>query len=182
MIRLASSASSARTEILTSPSPSIASGNTECGIADVTIDMTPWVSSSPRTMLASTSDCVRKWPTRSGKWVVDRRLAIVEPRRGGGDVFDLQQDHRHIVVLRRVADKRRDFAQHALPELLGRQVRMLLHEPREAVLTKQIVCAVHRFGDAVREKEVQVALGERDRVLFEQLLEHLAIVELQAEH
>src|SRR5262245_4156784 len=103
MIRLASSASSSRTEMRTSPSPSTVSGNTEGGMADVTSDMTPCVSSRPRTMLASTSECVRKMTTRSGNLMVDDLVTV--DRGGSRQVFDLQQEHRHVVVLWRVADK-----------------------------------------------------------------------------
>ena len=46
------------------------------------------------------------------------------------DVVDPQQDHRHVVVLRRVADERRDLAQHALAQLIRRQVGVLLDELR----------------------------------------------------
>ena len=51
-------------------------------------------------------------------------------------VVDLQQDHRHVVVLRRVADERRDLAQHPLAQLVGRQVRVLLDQLRRAALRR----------------------------------------------
>src|SRR5262245_42335223 len=71
MMRLASSASSGCTEIRTSPSSFTESGKTECVTRDDTIDMTPFASSSARTMLASTSDCVRKIVTGSDMLNVD---------------------------------------------------------------------------------------------------------------
>ena len=43
-------------------------------------------------------------------------------------LVDLQQDHRHVVVLRRVADERGNLAQHPLAELVGRQVRVRLDQ------------------------------------------------------
>jgi hypothetical protein len=51
--------------------------------------------------------------------------------RGRRQLIHLQQDHRHVVVLRRVADKRRDLAQDALPQLLRGQVRMGLDKPAQ---------------------------------------------------
>src|SRR5262245_10620961 len=139
MICLASSASSSRTEIRTSPRPSTVSGNTECGIADWTIDITPCVSRRPRTMLASTSECVRKMTTRSGKRIrgllVDEAVAA-DCRGGRAQVVDLQQDQGHVVVLRRVADKRADLAQDAFAQFVGRQMRVLLDQPAETIFAE----------------------------------------------
>src|SRR5437667_5571553 len=105
MTRRASSASSARTDTRTSPRSVTDSGN--CATPDAATDGMPFASSSPRTMLASTSDCVRKMTTRSDT------------------SFHLQQNHRHVIVLRRVADERGDLAQDAFTQLVGRQIRML---------------------------------------------------------
>src|SRR2546423_10295837 len=121
MIRCASSASFGCTAIRTSVSPSIDSGKIACGTSDEITDITPCDSSRPRTMRASMSEWVRKITTRSGN--------------GFGHLVHLQQDHRHVVVLRRVADERRNLAQHALAQLVGRQVRVRfdeLTEPRLA--------------------------------------------------
>ncbi len=100
MMRRASSASSLRTDTRTSPSSATARGNTLCATSDPTTDITPFASSRPRTMLASTSECVRKITVRSAKRI------------------NLQKNHRHVVVLWRVADKRRDVAQDALAQFL----------------------------------------------------------------
>src|SRR5262249_42238928 len=108
MIRCASSASSGCTAMRTSLSPSIDSGKIACGTSDETIDMTPCDSSRPRTMRASMSECVRKMTTRSGN--------------GFGHLVHLEQNHRHVVVLRGVADERRDLAEHPLTQFVGRQM------------------------------------------------------------
>src|SRR5437870_10749353 len=120
MIRSASSASSGCTEIRTSPRALMASGKMDCGTSDAVTVGTPCASSSPRTTLASTSDCVRKMTTRSAT-----RFSAAA---GGchrlcgrcgcnGRLVDLEQDHRHVVVLRRGADERLDLAQNALAQL-----------------------------------------------------------------
>ena len=61
-------------------------------------------------------------------------------RRAGGRVerrvVDPQQDHRHVVVLRRVADKRLDLAQDALAQLVRRQVGVLLEQVGRAGLRR----------------------------------------------
>src|SRR6185436_9812466 len=105
MTRRASSASSTRTDSRTSARSVTASGY--CDTRDAATDGIPFASSSPRTILASISELVRKMTTRSdmGRNTPHHRL-------------HLQQDHRHVVVLRGVADKRRDIAQHALTPLL----------------------------------------------------------------
>src|SRR5581483_1295890 len=122
MMRLASSASLWCTARRTSPRSFTDSGNTECGTSDEIIDMMPCVSSSPRTICASMSECVRKMTTRSGN--------------GFGDLFDLQENHRHVVVLRRIADKRRDLAQDALAQFVRAKMRVQFGELPEASLAK----------------------------------------------
>src|SRR5439155_237058 len=143
MIRCASSASFGCTAIRTALSPSIDSGKIACDTSDEITDMTPCDSSRPRTMRASMSEWVRKITTRSGN--------------GFAHLVDLQQDHRHVVVLRGVADERGDFAQHAFAELVRRQVRVRFDELAEPRLAEAVVARVHRFADAVGEKEIQVA-------------------------
>src|SRR6185295_12317220 len=131
MIRCASSASLAWTAMRTSVRPSTDIGKTECNTSDETTDMTPCVSSSPRTICASMSECVRKMTTRSvtqphlpylphlpGRSLLGNLRELRAGQRDGDcRVVDLQQDHRHVVVLRGVADERGDLAQHALAEL-----------------------------------------------------------------
>ena len=51
---------------------------------------------------------------------------------------DLQQDHRHVVVLIGVADKRLDLAQDSLAQLVRLEVAVLLHDPAETRLAEQI--------------------------------------------
>src|SRR2546423_3650171 len=126
----------------TSPSPSTDSGKIECGTSELTTDMTPCASSRLRTMLASMSECVRKMTIRSGN--------------GCCDLVHLEQNHRHVVVLRRAADERRNFAQHALAQFVGRQVGMFLGELSETRLAEAVVERVHRLADAVGEEQIQI--------------------------
>ena len=106
-----------------------------------------------------------------------RRRSIAVARA----VVDLQQDHRHVVVLRRIADEGRDLAQHALAQLLRRQVRVGLDQLRPAASRRTVVARVHRLADAVGEQQVEIAGLQRDRLLDQVALEHLAVVELQAD-
>src|SRR5689334_20921221 len=144
----------------------------------------PWASSSPRTMLASTSDCVRKMTTRSAMYRHCPPLLHLSVVEGivGPDWFDLEEDHRHVVVLRRVPNKRRHFAQHALAEFVGRQAGMIFENPAEPALAEAVVRAVHRLADAVGEEHAEVARRQVDRLLFEKTVEQSTVVELQSEH
>ena len=106
MMRRASSASSSRTEMRTSPRPLTVSGKIVCGTSD---------------------DDDRRHAVRLEQPAHDARLDVgVRPedddevRHAARSIS--QQNHRHVVVLRRVADERRDLAQHALAQLVGRQV------------------------------------------------------------
>src|SRR5713101_8588681 len=137
MMRRASSASDSRTEIRTSPRPLTVSGKMLCGTSEATTEGTPFASSRPRTMLASTSECVRKMTTRSGTGTID-----------------LQQNHGHIVVLRDVANKRGDLSQNALAELFRRQVGVLFEDPPEPHFAEAIVLGVHCLSDAVGEQQI----------------------------
>src|SRR5215467_681302 len=179
MMCRASSASSARTDRRTSPSSATFSGNTLCGTSDATTQGMPLASSSPRTMLASTSDCVRKITTRSANLQSPFLPPRVAERFEAGRI-DLEQDHRHVVVLWSVADERRDFAKHAFAQLVGRQVRVVFENPAEARFAEAVVRRVHRLADAVREQRAQIARAEVNRLLFEQPVEQLAAVQLQS--
>src|SRR5881227_1496759 len=114
-----------------SPSVLTTIGNKACVSCDETTEGTPCASRSPRTTLASTSDRVRKTVTRSGMTITfsrrDRRPRrvcrssllcelrelCVDRRDGGGrQLFDLQQHHRHIIMLRRAVDERGDLAEN----------------------------------------------------------------------
>src|SRR5258707_12519878 len=108
MTRSASSASLWWTAIRMSPRPSTESGKIDCGTAEDTTDMIPCASSRLRTTRASIPDEVRKMTTWSGN--------------GLTHLVHLQQDHRHVVVLRGVADEGGNLTQHALTQLGRRQV------------------------------------------------------------
>src|SRR5438093_12071233 len=167
MMRRASSASSGCTDSRTSPSPSTDSGKIECGTSELTTDITPCASSRLRTTRASIADELRKMTARSGN--------------GRRHFVHLEQNHGHVVVLWRVADKRRDFAQHALTQLVGREIGVVLGELAETGLAKAVVVRVHRLADAVSEEQVQIAGVQRNGVLLEQPPRHPPVVDLQAQ-
>src|SRR4030088_385147 len=133
MTRSASSASLWCTAMRMSPRPSTDSGKIDCGTSEETTDMMPCASSRLRTTPASIPDEVRKTTTRSGN--------------GLTHLVDFQQDHRHVVVLRRVADKGGDLAQHALAEFGGRQMRVRLDELAQPRFAETVVVDVHRLAD-----------------------------------
>src|SRR5436190_24047034 len=135
MTRRASSASSGCTDRRTSPRPSTERGKIECGTSELTTDMIPCASSRLRTTRASIADDVRKITTKSGN--------------GRRHLVHFQQNHRHVVVLRGIADERRDLAQHAFAQLVARQIRMVLDQLAEAGLAEAVVVRVHRLADAV---------------------------------
>src|SRR5438105_3223314 len=166
MIRCASSASLSCTAIRTSLRPSTASGKIELGTSEETSDMTPCDSRRPRTIRASMSECVRKITTRSlgGTSVCELRELRADLGRRG-DLVDLEQDHRHVVVLRRVADEGGDLAQHALAQLVGRQVRVRFDELAEPRFAEAVVARVHRLADPVGEEKVEIAGPQRNRLL-----------------
>ena len=85
-------------------------------------------------------------------------------------------------MLRRVADEGGDLAQHALAQLVRRQVRVRLGELAEPVLAEAVIARVHRLADAVGEEHEQIAVVQQDRVLLQQPLERLALVDLQSQH
>ena len=173
-----------RTEMRTSPSPSTDSGKIECGTSDATIDWMPCVSSRPRTTLASMSECVRKMTTgedgsarhRGLGRAIGLRASVVQP-------VDLDQDHRHVVVLRRAADER--FASHAgsarAAPRVGRWPCSSTSRPRRAS-PKQSACVVHRLADAVGEEartgRPAAAAGAPPRAAAEAF----AAVDVQAQH
>src|SRR6516225_11687946 len=110
--------------------------------------MMPCVSSRPRTICASMSEWVRKMTTRSGN--------------GFGHLINLQQDHRHVVVLRRVAHERRNLAEDALAQLVRSEVRMRLDELAQPRFAEAVVARVHRLADTVGEEDIQVARLQRN--------------------
>src|SRR6516225_1715702 len=181
MMRRASFASLSRTAILTSPALSTDSGNTEREMPDEVTVMRPWASSRLRTTRASMSEGVVKMTTSSGNGFV---FQTVHPA-GGIPLVHLihfEQNHCHIIVLRRVADERGDLPQHPLAQLVRRQVRVPLDELPQPVLAEAIVVRVHRLADAVGEEQVEIARVHRNRLLLQEAFEHLPAVDLEAEH
>src|SRR5262249_31804345 len=165
MMRRASSTSRSWTEIFTLLALSTARGNTAWEMPDDATAGMPCASSRLRTTPASMFDGVVKITTSSGNGLLH--------------LVDLEENHRHVVVLRRVADERGNLAQHARAQLVRRQVRVALRQLPEAVFAEALVARIHRLADAVGEEQVQIARPERDHVLLQQPLERLAVVDLQ---
>ena len=106
-----------------SPSRSPPAERSRAGRSDETTDGMPWLRAGRGRCCASMSEWVRKMTTRSvtrSRSASSAKPSIVSA--SGAELVDLQQHHRHVVVLRRVADERRDLAQHPLAQLVRRQV------------------------------------------------------------
>ena len=122
--------------------------------------------------------------------VVDRVNVRVDDDAGrrshcdlfGDDLRDLDQDHRHVVVLIGGADERLDLAEDPLAQLARVEVSVLFDDPAEPGVAEEIAVVVHRLGDAVGVEDDDVAGVQRDLLLLEQLVElrHRA-VDAQAE-
>src|SRR5215471_3898900 len=111
--------------------------------------------------------------TRSGTDFCDLHW----PSRGRAhDLVDLQQDHRHVVVLRRAADEVPDLPQHALAKIPRLEIGVVLDHPAKPALAEAVVSLVHGFRDAVREEEKQVARLQWNGLLDQKTLEHLPVV------
>src|SRR6516225_4039211 len=98
MMARASEASASCTVMRTSLRPSTESGKIDSERSDETTEITPCASRRLRTTRASMLDGVRKTTTSSGN--------------GLSDLVNLQQNERHVIVLRRVAHERGDFPEH----------------------------------------------------------------------
>src|SRR5215510_13979476 len=118
MIRSASSAASSGTAMRTSPSGLTDIGRMACGLPLMRNAAIPWLSSSASTTLASMSDVVLKTMT------------------GGIGSVHFQQDQGQVIVEPGAADKRVDFAQDALAQLLERQLTMFLDERGKALFAE----------------------------------------------
>src|SRR5580765_1091232 len=178
MMRRASSTSSSCTDSRTSPRLSIVSGKMLRIAPDATTHGTPCASSRPRTTLASTSECVRKMTTRAEE---DTEVNSPPRRKGGhggisylyspflrssvverlhsscANRVHLEQDHRHIVVLRAAAGNCLHLAKDALAQLLDGQVGVLLEQQGETRFAEAVIVRVHGFADAVGKQDVQVS-------------------------
>src|SRR4051812_23312458 len=175
MMRVARSASSACTAIRSSLT---AIGNGVRDMSDDTMVAMPCVSRSPRTTSASICEGVWKMTVRS-------LMSSSDGDPAGRDKcpIDLQQDHRHVVVLIGGANERLDLAHDALAELAGVEVAVLFDDSAEARFTKQIAVGIHRFGDAVGIEHDDVAGGKIDALFFEELREFFgSSVDSQSDH
>ena len=129
MMRTASSASSSRTDTHVSPIGLTVNGKSAAGGPEVRTDSMPWLSSSAWTTLASMFEPVRKMTMSSDM--------VGPPRR---QRLDLQQDHRHIVVLIGRPGEGPQVGEDERAQLLERQVRVLLEhfrQPRLAVAVER---------------------------------------------
>ena len=66
-----------------------------------------------------------------------RRDPLGDDERG----LDLQEDHRHVVVLVGAADERLDLAEDPLAQLARLEMAVLLDDPAQARLAEQIAFA-----------------------------------------
>ena len=102
----------------TSPSALTVSGNTECGTSDAD-DRRHAVRLEQPADDAGFDVGVR---AEDDDQVGAHRCSASAPARTASPtrqaVVDLQENHRHVVVLRRAADKRLDLAQDALAQLV----------------------------------------------------------------
>ena len=139
---------------------------------------------------ASTSDCVRKMTTRS--FTTDHlgdlhaaSAARGSPIRGVGRSAARRPSAGSSSCRRAAARRRRTPRSRAARARAARRTagaRAPRRCGRAAASPKQSSPRVHRLADAVGEEHVQVAGVQRNRLLLEQPLEHLAVVDLQAEH
>ena len=95
---------------------------------------------------------------------------------------DLDQDHRHVVVLVGRPHERLDLAEDPLAQLARVEVSVLLDDLAEPRVAEEIAVGVHRLGDAVGVEDQDVAGVQGDLLLLEQLGELLhRPVDAQAE-
>ena len=184
MMRRASSASSGWTAMRTSPSSLTVSGNTECVHRRTTRRRHAVRLEQPADdarldvgVRAEDDDEIAHRARPSGARAASPTGRDVRRRR-----LDLQQDHRHVVVLRRGADERLDLAQHPLAQLVGRQMRVLLDRaaPSRASPKQSSAAFIASVMPSVKNT-IQVARrASGNRLLLQQPLEHLAVVDLQA--
>src|SRR5215831_3005120 len=140
-------------------------GNTEGASADPTFDSMPCASSRPRTTSASIDECVRKMTTGA----LDDRSGVT--RLDGRAVPHFEHDHRHIVVRLRVADKRLDFAQHALADAGRVELVVARDDLRQRGVAEELPVPVHGLRNAVGVEHDDVTRRNGPGVLFENLLE-----------
>ncbi len=135
-------------------------------------------------MLASTSDCVRKMVTRSLMISASRRDALGDRRASRAPAAPTRS---RIIVMSSCcgASPTNAAISRSTRSRSSSAGRCACSSMRSAqpLLAEAVVAGVHRLGDAVGEEHEQVALVRADIVSsLEQPLEHLAVVDLQAEH
>src|SRR5262245_58739319 len=116
-----------------------------------------------------------------GLAITNHKSSSRRSESGSGDGTDLQQDQRQVVMQAGAADKRTDFPQDALAELLGRQVAVFLDQRGKPLFTERFTGRVHRLRQTIGEEKDHVAKPQRLRHLLQQTLEPLAVIDLQAQ-
>ena len=163
MMRRASSAAESATATRISPSALTVIGQIACVLPDARKPSMPWLSSSAMTTLASISDEVANTTTTL-------------------PLSDLQQHHRHVVLLCRGSGEGLNLAEDTVAQLVGRQIGVLARQVSEPRVAKAVAGDVHRFADPVGIEQEQIAETKRQGHFLERPAEQIAGIELQTEH
>src|SRR5688572_20139325 len=130
IIRRASSAAESATATRISPSALTAIGQIPWAFPEARMASIPWLSSSAMTTLASMSDEVANTTTTL-------------------PISDLQQHHRHIVVLCRGSSEGLNLAEDTVAQVVGRKIGVQARQVSEPPVAKAVAGDVHRFTDPV---------------------------------
>src|SRR5688572_28838005 len=163
MIRRASSAAESATATRISPSALTVIGQIPWVFPEARMASIPWLSSSAMTTLASMSDEVANTTTTL-------------------PISDLQQHHRHIVMLCRGSSEGLHLAEDTVAQVVGRKIGVQARQVSEPRVAKAVAGDVHRFTDPVGIEQKQIAETERQGHFCERPAEQIAGIELQTEH
>src|SRR5688500_11616981 len=168
MICLACAALSACTAIRSSLT---VRGNGVRDRSEDTMVAMPCVSSRPRTTSASICAGVLKMTTSS---VMGRAAASYRYPAGRRErMIQLQENHRHVVMLVGNADKGLDLAHDPLAKLAGVEVPVFVLAAAETAIPEVIALGFHGLGDAVRVQHDHVTRRQIHSLFLEQRREHV---------
>src|SRR4026208_1486234 len=125
MMRRASSAAESATATRISPSALTAIGQIPCGLPEARMASMPWLSSSAMTTLASMSEDVTNTTT-----------TLPLP--------DLQQHHRHVVVLGGRSSEGATLAEDAVAQIVAREIGVQAGQVRQPGVARAVAGQVHR--------------------------------------
>src|SRR4030095_788794 len=94
---------------------------------------------------------------------------------------ELQQHHRHIVVLSRGSGEGLNLAEDTVAQVVGRKIGVQARQASEPRVAKAVAGDVHRFADSVGIEQEQIADTKRQGHFRERPAEQIARIELQAE-